>query len=90
MSSLRPCRLRWAAVVGTVVPTLAVLACAGPTGEAADLVLRGGKIVTLDDSQPEVQALAARDGRIIAIGSEQDVAHLIGSDTEVIERGHSR
>jgi len=71
--------------LAAVVPIVASLACAGPTGEAADLVLRGGKIATMDASRPEVQALAARDGRIIAIGSEQDVAHLIGSDTEVIE-----
>ena len=38
----------------------------------ADLVLRGGRIVTLDDKAPEAQALAARDGRIVAIGSNAD------------------
>jgi predicted amidohydrolase YtcJ len=52
---------------------------------AADLVLRGGRIVTLDDKAPEAQALAARDGRIVAIGSNADIAGYIGSSTQVIE-----
>jgi predicted amidohydrolase YtcJ len=51
----------------------------------ADLVLRGGRIVTLDDQAPEAQALAARDGRIVAIGSNADIAGYIGSSTQVIE-----
>ena len=50
----------------------------------ADLVLRGGRIVTLDDQAPEAQALAARDGRIVAIGSNADIAGYIGSSTQVI------
>jgi len=51
----------------------------------ADLVLRGGRIVTLDDNAPEVQALAARDGRIVALGSNADIAGHIGSSTQVID-----
>ena len=35
----------------------------------ADLVLRNGKVVTLDPAHPEVQALAVRNGRIAALGS---------------------
>ena len=31
----------------------------------ADLVLRGGRIVTLDDTLPEAEALAARGGRLV-------------------------
>ena len=51
----------------------------------ADLVLRGGRIITLDPSIPDAQALAARDGRIVAIGSERDVAGQIGWWTRVID-----
>ncbi|MEM7582504.1 MAG: amidohydrolase [Acidobacteriota bacterium] len=56
-----------------------------PVVESADLVLRGGKIVTVDDSNPEVSALAARNGMIIALGSDEEVAAFIGDATEVIE-----
>ncbi|MDH3270551.1 MAG: amidohydrolase [Gemmatimonadota bacterium] len=61
-------------------------ACAeGPTSDAADLVLLNGNIVTVDESLPQAQALAARDGRIVALGSDADVEGLIGDDTEVID-----
>ena len=53
--------------------------------DAADLVLRNGKIVTVDTDNPEVQALAARDGLIIALGSNQDIAPYIGATTNVID-----
>jgi predicted amidohydrolase YtcJ len=51
----------------------------------ADLILLNGKITTLDDSTPNVEALAARDGIIIAIGSNQDIETLRGTDTEVLD-----
>jgi hypothetical protein len=53
----------------------------------ADLVLRGGIIVTVDDDRPRAEALAAREGRIVAIGSDADVKPLIGPMTRVIELG---
>ena len=51
----------------------------------AELVLRGGKIITLDDRQPSVSALAAGQGRTIAVGEDDDVSKLIGAETRVIE-----
>ena len=70
----------------TLVATLAVLTgCDAGSGDAADLVLRNGNIVTVDDANPEAQALAAKDGRIIALGSDADIEQYIGSDTEVID-----
>ena len=66
--------------------TLALAACdSGPARDAADLVLRGGRIVTVDEAMPEAQALAARDGRIVAIGSDAEIEDYIGDDTEVVE-----
>jgi hypothetical protein len=60
---------------------------AAPDGGFADLVLRGGKIVTLDEAQPEVAALAARGGEVIALGTAEEIAPLIGESTRVIELG---
>jgi predicted amidohydrolase YtcJ len=53
--------------------------------QPADLVLRGGRLVTLDPAQPEAQALAARDGAIVAVGSNDDIKRFVGSSTQVIE-----
>ena len=55
----------------------------------ADLVLRNGKIVTVDQKIGEVQALAARDGRIVAVGSEDEIKRYIGPSTQIIDlKGH--
>ena len=51
----------------------------------ADLVLRGGKIVTLDASNPEVEALAARGDRILALGSNAAIDPLVGESTVTID-----
>src|SRR6478752_5795326 len=47
----------------------------------ADLVLRGGKIVTADDARPEAQALAARGDTIVALGTDQEIQRFIGANT---------
>src|ERR1051326_5414440 len=51
----------------------------------ADLVLRNGRIVTVDDRMPEAQALAARGGKIVFVGTTVDVAKFVGSSTQVID-----
>jgi hypothetical protein len=52
---------------------------------AADLVLLDGKILTVDDRFRVATALAVRDGRFIAVGSNQEVRRYIGSTTRVID-----
>jgi len=67
---------------------LALAACTGGGGngtEPADLVLLGGKIVTVDASMPEAQALAARGDRIVALGTDEEIEAYIGADTRVID-----
>ena len=64
-----------------------MVACSDEPSVNADLVLMSGKIVTVDESNPEAQALAAQDGRIVAIGSDAEIESYIGPDTEVIEIG---
>ncbi len=53
--------------------------------QPADVVLRNGRIVTLDKSTPEAQSLAARGGKIVAVGSNKTVDALIGPSTRVID-----
>jgi predicted amidohydrolase YtcJ len=63
-----------------------LFACA-PAEEPADLVLMGGRIITMDDANPEAEAIAARGQRLVAIGTEKAVSRFIGPDTEVIDLG---
>jgi predicted amidohydrolase YtcJ len=52
-----------------------------------DLVYRNARIHTLDPGQPEAQALAVRGGRLLAIGSDADVARVAGRDATVVDLG---
>jgi predicted amidohydrolase YtcJ len=51
----------------------------------ADLVLRGGRVATMDAARRFESAIAVRDGRIVAVGPDAAVAGHIGSSTRVIE-----
>ncbi|MEO1179095.1 MAG: amidohydrolase [Pseudomonadota bacterium] len=52
---------------------------------AADLVLINARITTMDPSQPEATALAAKDGTFVAVGDRPSVEQLIGPFTQVID-----
>ena len=68
----------------SLLPAIAVTAAAA-FAQPADLVLRNGKIVTMNSAAPAVQALAVRGGRISALGSDSDAARWIGPKTRVID-----
>ena len=58
--------------------------------EAPDLILRRGKISTLDRARPAATALSVKDGLIAAVGDEAEVMPLAGPSTEVIDLGGRR
>ena len=58
---------------------------AAPQGGPADLILRNCRFVTLDEKTPQAQALASRNGRIVAIGSDAEIARLAGPGTQTID-----
>jgi len=51
--------------------------------EPATLVVTNGRILTVEDSLPEAQAVAVRGDRIVALGSAADIRRYIGTSTEV-------
>lgn len=52
---------------------------------AADRIWHGGTILTMNDNQMRAQALAEKDGVIIAVGSADDVMVFRGLNTEVLD-----
>jgi predicted amidohydrolase YtcJ len=48
---------------------------------SADAIYTGGTIITMCGAAMEVEALAVRNGRILAVGSRQELAPLHGPDT---------
>ncbi len=44
-----------------------------PASELADSIFSGGDIVTIDSAQPQVEAVAVKDGRILALGTRAEI-----------------
>ena len=66
---------------------LSLSSCASSVPEtlAPAMVLHNGEIVTVDESFSIAQAVAIKDGRLIAVGSDSDVLALTGAGTEVMD-----
>jgi len=59
---------------------------AAPDPRGADLVVRNARVNTVEPLMiPAAEAFAVRDGRFIAVGSNQDVSGLVRKGTEVID-----
>ena len=56
-----------------------------PDALAPDLVLYNGKIVTVDEDFSIAQAVAIRDGRFVAVGSDSEILSLAGSNTRQVD-----
>ena len=52
---------------------------------AADSIYLGGPILTMNDAQPNAEAVAVRNGRIAAVGSRADMLKMKGADTRVVD-----
>lgn len=59
----------------------------GITPGFAELIVRGGPILTLDRAGRRVESLAVRDGRVQAVGGNREVNALRGPDTRVLDLG---
>ena len=53
--------------------------------EVADLILRGGKVVTVDPNLPAATAVAVLGDRILSVGSDEDITRFAGDKTKFIE-----
>ena len=80
----------------TVMALAATVACSsGPavekTGDAAaaqaaDTIYTGGDIVTVNDAQPTAEALAVKDGKILAVGARAEVEKAHKGDDDADRR----
>jgi predicted amidohydrolase YtcJ len=64
---------------------LGVCAWGQTVTEPAELVLRNGVVLTVDAQDTVAAALAIRNGRVVAVGSDAVVAKLVGPHTKVID-----
>jgi predicted amidohydrolase YtcJ len=68
-----------------------VAACAGrqrpasSTRLTADVAFLNGRIYTVDETQPWVESLAVKDGRFIAVGTDEEIGAVVGKTTQVVD-----
>ncbi len=53
--------------------------------QTATLVLRGGKVVTVDPSDRIAEAVAVEGNRILAVGTSEEVARFVGPGTRIVD-----
>ncbi|MFJ6940577.1 amidohydrolase [Streptomyces sp. NPDC101132] len=71
---------------GPAMPVAGIVPTARTGGPAtADLLLRNARIHTGDPARPAATALAVRDGRILALGDDHDLAPHTGPQTTVVD-----
>ncbi|MDX1479390.1 MAG: amidohydrolase, partial [Saprospiraceae bacterium] len=70
---------------------LLALACcvvsACSTQQTAELIIFNANIYTVDPLQPDAQAIAIADGRVLALGDDSEILALQDAGTEVIDAG---
>ncbi|MBN9254748.1 MULTISPECIES: amidohydrolase [unclassified Mesorhizobium] len=54
---------------------------------AADLIVVNGRVLTMDEANPKAEAVAIKDGVLVAVGDRASVEALKGPGTEVIDAG---
>src|SRR5438094_5921684 len=51
----------------------------------ADTIFLGGNIVTINPAQPEVEALAVKEGKILALGKVSQLEKFKGPQTQIVD-----
>ncbi len=68
----------------------AFVAAAQDGSRLAELIVHNAEVTTLWDEQPEAEAIAVRDGRVLAVGSSEEILALGGPDTRVLDANGRR
>lgn len=72
--------------IGVAALMITASSCS-PDKKQAQTILHNGKIVTVDSAFSIQEAVALRDGKILAVGKEKDVMDLAGDSTVLIDLG---
>jgi predicted amidohydrolase YtcJ len=89
MTCPRQIIIEWKALLLTVIALLLSAQGAAQRNQIADTVLVHARIYTVNAKQPWAEALAIKDGHIIAVGSDKEIQALRGSSTKMLDaQGH--
>ena len=75
----------WLATALRNAPIIGLLAAVSACAQSPDLILIHGKILTVDTKDSIAQAVAIRQGKIVAVGSDKEILQLAGAKARVID-----
>ena len=76
--------LRKRAATVALIAGIAIVGCGAAVAQSpAEVIYAGGDVVTINDKQPMAEAVAVRDGKIVAVGSREAVLKLRGPQTKM-------
>jgi predicted amidohydrolase YtcJ len=79
-------RRAFSLIAAVLVLSLAAALASGPI-PVADTIIAHGRVYTGNSAEPWAEAVAVRDGKIIAVGDEQTIFKVRSAATTVIEAG---
>jgi predicted amidohydrolase YtcJ len=74
-------------LIYAAVLCMPLLFLAGKPRDTADLIVYNAVIHTMDDANPQAQAIAVRNGIIVKVGSNEEVRRLAGKLTRQLDAG---
>ncbi|TWU58565.1 N-substituted formamide deformylase precursor [Rubripirellula tenax] len=72
-------------IASLLVIVIACLGCDRCLGQSADAIFVGGDIITVNDVSPSAEAIAIRDGKIVAVGDRDAVMQTRGPETKIVD-----
>ena len=82
---MKSTKVAWAGSLSILLAVFSSCTSAVPDVLAPETVLHNGKIVTVDEDFSIAQAVAIKDGRFVAVGSDSEILALSGANTEVVD-----
>lgn len=77
----------WASLAAVLTTALTLPACGGNdnTPQAAQAVYKNGTILTVDGKDTVAQAVAVREGKVVAVGTSAQIDAYVGAATQVVD-----
>ena len=73
-------------LLGLIITGIGISTTA-PAGEIADTIYHNGTIITINDALPRAEAVAVKDGKILAVGAKEEIFKSKGDATRLIDLG---
>ncbi|MEM9919629.1 MAG: amidohydrolase [Bacteroidota bacterium] len=63
---------------------LLLFSCQQPS-QVADMVIINAEVYTIDPNKPQAEAIAIKDGRLLKVGTRQEVNAFLGAESQVLD-----